>query len=91
MVTRSEHFSGCYVLEELVVMKCVLQRQCKFSVCSPTLKRLAIASIGGLHNDYEIVIDAPSLVYFSRGGDDQVDGKVDDRNGGKAELKRTFG
>ncbi|XVF77579.1 hypothetical protein PTKIN_Ptkin14bG0056600 [Pterospermum kingtungense] len=55
-------FSSCSVLEELVVkMWFDLLRRGKISVCSPTLKKLTID-----YNaiDYEIVIDAPSLVYF---------------------------
>ncbi|XVF03935.1 hypothetical protein REPUB_Repub05bG0036300 [Reevesia pubescens] len=57
-------FSSCSVLEELVVDRCILKRKCKFNVSSPTLKRLTIAYIGGAYKDYEILIDAPSLVYF---------------------------
>ncbi|XVF03934.1 hypothetical protein REPUB_Repub05bG0036200 [Reevesia pubescens] len=51
-------FSSCSVLEELVVDRCVL------NVSSPTLKRLTIACSEGDYEHYEILIDAPSLVYF---------------------------
>ncbi|XP_007022822.2 PREDICTED: F-box protein At4g22280 [Theobroma cacao] len=57
-------FSGCSVLEELVVDRCNLKHRCKFNVSSPTLQRLTIAYTKGYYQDYEIVIDAPSLVYF---------------------------
>ncbi|XVF77575.1 hypothetical protein PTKIN_Ptkin14bG0056200 [Pterospermum kingtungense] len=58
--------SSCCMLEELVVMICVLQRQCEFNVCSLTLKRLTINYTWRLYGDYgvKIKIDAPSLVYF---------------------------
>ncbi|XVF03777.1 hypothetical protein REPUB_Repub05bG0022400 [Reevesia pubescens] len=57
-------FSSCSMLEELVVDVCILKEQCKFNVSSPTLKRLTIAYTGGGYKAYEILIDAPSLVYF---------------------------
>ncbi|XP_022717933.1 F-box protein At4g22280-like [Durio zibethinus] len=57
-------FSSCSVLEELVVDRCFLKKQCKFNVSSPTLKRLTISYTGGFYEDYEILIDAPSLVFF---------------------------
>ncbi|XVF77576.1 hypothetical protein PTKIN_Ptkin14bG0056300 [Pterospermum kingtungense] len=58
-------FSSCSVLEELVVkMRFFVLRQGKFNVCCPSLKKLTI-DIACDSFDYEIVIDAPSLVYFS--------------------------
>ncbi|XP_022717931.1 F-box protein At4g22280-like [Durio zibethinus] len=57
-------FSSCSVLEELVVDRCFLKKQCKFNVSSPTLKRLTISYTGGFYEDYEILIDAPSLLFF---------------------------
>ncbi|XVF77578.1 hypothetical protein PTKIN_Ptkin14bG0056500 [Pterospermum kingtungense] len=58
-------FSSCSVLEELVVkMRFAFLRKGKFSVCSPTLKKLTI-DIAHNATNYKIVIDAPILVYFS--------------------------
>ncbi|XVF77571.1 hypothetical protein PTKIN_Ptkin14bG0055800 [Pterospermum kingtungense] len=63
-------FSSCSVLEELVVTGCVLQRQCKINICSPTLKNLTLDNYTWrFPDDYDIKIeiDAPSLVYFKYG------------------------
>ncbi|XP_021288539.1 F-box/LRR-repeat protein At4g14103-like [Herrania umbratica] len=57
-------FSSCSLLEELVADRCILKTRCRFKISIPTLKRLTIAFHERAFKDYEIVIDAPSLVYF---------------------------
>ncbi|EOY12494.1 F-box/RNI superfamily protein, putative [Theobroma cacao] len=56
--------SSCSLLEELVVDRCILKTRCRFNISIPTLKRLTIVFHERAYKDYEIVIDAPSLVYF---------------------------
>lgn len=53
-------FSGCHVLEELLVTCCKWWDQKNFSVFSPTLKRLVLRKLVC----EKLVINAPSLVYF---------------------------
>ena len=57
-------FSRCCVLEELVVQRCIWGRISKFSVSNPTLKRLILRSLICSNPYQELVINAPSLVYF---------------------------
>ncbi|MBA0843862.1 hypothetical protein Goarm_001013, partial [Gossypium armourianum] len=54
-------FSGCHMLEELLLRHCSQKTPGKFMVCSPTLKRLILTSFT---NCEELMINAPNLVYF---------------------------
>ncbi|GLU23589.1 hypothetical protein SLE2022_395820 [Rubroshorea leprosula] len=61
-------FSSCPVLEEMVLDKCALMHPCfEFNIFIPTLKRLTIKSmtITKTTGATQVVINAPSLVYFS--------------------------
>ncbi|XP_021288540.1 F-box/LRR-repeat protein At4g14103-like [Herrania umbratica] len=57
-------FSSCSRLEELVVQNCKLKNISKFEVSNPTLKRLTISYPEVYEYKHEVVINAPSLVYF---------------------------
>ncbi|XVF77570.1 hypothetical protein PTKIN_Ptkin14bG0055700 [Pterospermum kingtungense] len=57
-------FSGCCVLEELVVKGWKLGHTRQFSVSSPTLKILILRSLICSYPNQELVIYAPSIDYF---------------------------
>ncbi|MBA0783573.1 hypothetical protein Gotri_001267 [Gossypium trilobum] len=54
-------FSGCHMLEELLLRHCSQKIPGKFMACSPTLKRLILTSITDCE---ELMINALNLVYF---------------------------
>ncbi|XVF77568.1 hypothetical protein PTKIN_Ptkin14bG0055500 [Pterospermum kingtungense] len=57
-------FSGCDVLEELIVKCWKWEHIRKFSVSSPTLKTVILRSLICSYPNQELVINAPCLVYF---------------------------
>ncbi|TYG37875.1 hypothetical protein ES288_D13G176200v1 [Gossypium darwinii] len=54
-------FSGCHMLEELLLSHCSQKIPGKFMACSPTLKRLILTSFTDCK---ELMINALNLVYF---------------------------
>ncbi|KAI8545933.1 hypothetical protein RHMOL_Rhmol07G0075800 [Rhododendron molle] len=54
-------FSGCPLLEELVLSKCTLESVQTLDISSHSLKRLEFCGYGG---DYQIVLNAPVLEYL---------------------------
>ncbi|GKV22701.1 hypothetical protein SLEP1_g32549 [Rubroshorea leprosula] len=63
-------FSNCPVLEDLVIISYMGRSgKGKLIVSNSTLKRLTIESVNWRnHSSFEIVIDAPNLVYFKYAG-----------------------
>lgn len=62
--TISRLISNCPMLEDLVFKDCCLSKIKIFNICSPTLKRLTIDTENSDYCAYELVINAPNLVYF---------------------------